>query len=120
MNSAKLLRLPTAAAYPPPRKSWPGALPKTVVRYCDMRDKRRQQIRHREAFEAHMESLQSTIATMELYLADTRLQLASLRQMEIGSDQALRVTKYLDWMDMSQEWKERFLASGYEPPEPPV
>ncbi len=119
MSSATLLRLPTAAPYPPPRKSWPGALPKTVARYRVARFERLVRLNRRDLIEGEIARLQGLIADVEEFVSNCRAGVLCLRQAQPGTDLELRVTAYLEWRNLAQSDKDFLQRTGHAPPECP-
>lgn len=119
MTSAVVLKLPNSAAIDPPRKSWPGALPKSIYRFRDASYRRYIARQQAEVIGKEIEELTTILRTLESTRARILLDMNDLRKVQPGSTQARLVAMYIDWNHSTPEVREWRRQHGLPDPKKP-
>ncbi len=110
MSTAEVIKLPTAAAAEPPRKTWPGALPKSIARMCEASRKRSEIEYEKTMIDGRIAELSRNVEMFEMAIIAAKLEIAILRGIEPGSDLAFKAAWYLDVAGWSAEGRSAWEA----------
>lgn len=118
--TAQVVCLPGAAESKVVQTRVRGRLPNAVARLHVARFERRKHDEQIHLIEQQIESIERMIECSEQVIANARLQLQQLRQLQPGTPLAGKVCEYLEWHNLPWQEKERWKSYGFEPKDWPL